>query len=98
LWGVLRHEGLVLAGLARLLAPSAEATVLLSVVERDGMPAVPGPDRLAATYAWRGLELVERAARYLRRGRCVTFVVGQASARGDGATGDAPAGFWRPRG
>jgi 16S rRNA (adenine(1408)-N(1))-methyltransferase len=49
----------VLAGVARLLAPTATGTVLLSVVPRDGMPAIPAPAELAAAYARRGLRLVE---------------------------------------
>jgi 16S rRNA (adenine(1408)-N(1))-methyltransferase len=49
----------VLAGIARLLAPGANATVLVSVVPRDGMPAIPPADELAAPYARHGLTLVE---------------------------------------
>jgi hypothetical protein len=49
----------VLAGIARLLAPGAQASALVSVVPRDGVPAVPAPDALAAVYARHGLTLVE---------------------------------------
>jgi hypothetical protein len=49
----------VLGGVARLLAPGAEGVVLLSVVPRDGVPAVPPPHELAAAYARHGLDLVE---------------------------------------
>jgi len=47
----------VLAGVARLLAPGATATVLLSVVPRDGAPGVPSPEALATAYARHGLNL-----------------------------------------
>jgi hypothetical protein len=49
----------VLAGVASLLAPGAEGSILLSVVPRDGMPEVPPPEALAAAYARQGLSLVE---------------------------------------
>jgi 16S rRNA (adenine(1408)-N(1))-methyltransferase len=49
----------VLAGIARLLAPGAAATALVSVVPRDGVPAIPRPDQLAAAYARHGLTLVD---------------------------------------
>jgi 16S rRNA (adenine(1408)-N(1))-methyltransferase len=49
----------VLAGVARLLAHGAEGTVLVSVVPRDGVAAIPPPDRLAAAYARHGLHLLE---------------------------------------
>ena len=49
----------MLAGVARLLAPGAEATALVSVVARDGVPAIPPPGRLSAAYAHHGLTLVE---------------------------------------
>ncbi len=53
----------MLAGLAQLLAPGATATALVSVVPRDGVPAIPQPAALAAAYARHGLRLVEvRAA------------------------------------
>ena len=45
--------------MAKLLAPGAQATVLLSVVARDGVPALPAPDELSAAYARCGLRLVE---------------------------------------
>ena len=49
----------MLAGVAPLLAPGAQATVLVSVVPRDGVPAIPGPAELAAAYARHGLALAE---------------------------------------
>ncbi len=49
----------MLAGAARVLAPGATGTVLLSVVPRDGLPAIPAPAELAAAYARHGLRLVE---------------------------------------
>jgi 16S rRNA (adenine(1408)-N(1))-methyltransferase len=53
--GVLGHDEVALAGLAALLAPGARATVLFSVIPRDG---VPGPrDDVAAVYARHGLRL-----------------------------------------
>jgi 16S rRNA (adenine(1408)-N(1))-methyltransferase len=57
--GVLGHDHAVLAGLARLLAPGAQATVLASVVPRDGVPALPPVAELAGAYARHGLELAE---------------------------------------
>lgn len=57
--GVLGHDEAVLAGVASLLAPGAEGSILLSVVPRDGVPAVPPREALAAAYARRGLSLVE---------------------------------------
>jgi 16S rRNA (adenine(1408)-N(1))-methyltransferase len=49
----------VLAGLAQLRAPGAELTALVSVVPRDGVPALPPAEQLAAAYARHGLALVE---------------------------------------
>jgi 16S rRNA (adenine(1408)-N(1))-methyltransferase len=49
----------VLAGAARLLAPGATGTVLLSVVPRDGVPPMPAPVELAVAYARHGLGLLE---------------------------------------
>jgi 16S rRNA (adenine(1408)-N(1))-methyltransferase len=49
----------VLAGIARLLAPGATGSVLCSVVPRDGVPAIPPAEALAAGYARHGLRLVE---------------------------------------
>jgi 16S rRNA (adenine(1408)-N(1))-methyltransferase len=49
----------VLAGIARLLAPGARASALVSVIPRDGMPALPAPERLTATYARHRLTLLE---------------------------------------
>lgn len=57
--GLLGEDDAVLAGVARLMAPGAEGVVLLSVVPRDGMPAVPPRASLAAAYARHGLELAE---------------------------------------
>jgi 16S rRNA (adenine(1408)-N(1))-methyltransferase len=57
--GILGHDDAVLAGLAQLLAPGAGATVLVSVVPRDGMPAVPPREELAAAYARHGLRLAD---------------------------------------
>jgi 16S rRNA (adenine(1408)-N(1))-methyltransferase len=56
---VLGHDDAVLAGVARVMAPGATATVLLSVVARDGVAAIPPPDELEAAYARQGLTLVE---------------------------------------
>jgi 16S rRNA (adenine(1408)-N(1))-methyltransferase len=60
--GLLGEDDAVLAGVARLMAPGAEGAALLSVVPRDGMPAVPPPASLAPAYARHGLELVEMRA------------------------------------
>jgi 16S rRNA (adenine(1408)-N(1))-methyltransferase len=49
----------VLAGMAQLLAPQAAATLLVSVVPRDGVPEIPAPQRLAAGFARHGLTLIE---------------------------------------
>jgi 16S rRNA (adenine(1408)-N(1))-methyltransferase len=57
--GILGHDDAVLAGAAQLLAPGAEATALVSVVPRDGLPAIPAPDELAVAYASHGLVLAE---------------------------------------
>lgn len=57
--GVLGRDDAVLGGVAELLAPGAEGTVLLSVVPRDGVPAMPPRHELAAAYACQGLDLVE---------------------------------------
>ncbi len=57
--GVLGQDDAVLAGVASLLAPGAEGSILVSVVPRDGMPAVPLPDELAGRYARHGLALAE---------------------------------------
>jgi hypothetical protein len=56
---VLGRDDAVLSGIARLLAPGATASMLVSVVPRDGAPAVPAPDELAAAYAGHGLALAE---------------------------------------
>ena len=60
--GVLGHDDAVLAGAARLLAPGAVATTLVSVLPRDGVPAPPQRDALAAAYAGHGLALSELRA------------------------------------
>jgi 16S rRNA (adenine(1408)-N(1))-methyltransferase len=57
--GVLGHDDAVLAGLAQLPAPGATATLLVSVLPRDGVPAIPPPVELAAAYARHGLSLLE---------------------------------------
>jgi 16S rRNA (adenine(1408)-N(1))-methyltransferase len=57
--GVLGADDAVLAGIARLLAPGATATALVSVVPRDGVPDLPPRGELAAAYAGHGLELLE---------------------------------------
>ena len=49
----------MLEGVARLLAPGGEATVLASVVARDGVPGIPGAETLGRVYARHGLELVD---------------------------------------
>ena len=60
--GVLGHDDVVLAGVARLLAPGAGASALVSVVPRDGVPAIPAPAALADAYARHGLRLDESRA------------------------------------
>jgi 16S rRNA (adenine(1408)-N(1))-methyltransferase len=57
--GVLGVDDAVLAGVARLLAPGATGSALVSVVPRDGVPPIPAPAALAAAYARHGIELVE---------------------------------------
>ena len=57
--GVLGHDELVLAGAARLLAPGACASALVSVLPRDGVPAIPEAAVLAPAYARHGLRLAE---------------------------------------
>jgi hypothetical protein len=49
----------VLAGVAKLLAPGAEAMVLVSVVPRDGLAAIPAAGDLRGAYAHHRVELVE---------------------------------------
>jgi 16S rRNA (adenine(1408)-N(1))-methyltransferase len=49
----------VLAGMARLAARGASIAALVSVVPRNGVPAVPPADELAAAYAGHGLRLIE---------------------------------------
>jgi 16S rRNA (adenine(1408)-N(1))-methyltransferase len=55
--GVLGHDPAALGGVAALLAPGATATVLFSVIARDGVPA-PHPE-LPAVYERAGLALLE---------------------------------------
>jgi 16S rRNA (adenine(1408)-N(1))-methyltransferase len=57
--GLLGADDSVLAGVARLMAPGAAGTVLLSVVRRDGVPPVPAVGPLGVAYERHGLELVE---------------------------------------
>jgi 16S rRNA (adenine(1408)-N(1))-methyltransferase len=57
--GILGYDAAVLAGAAQLLAPGAEATALVSVVARDGVPAVPSPAELGSAYARHGLCLTD---------------------------------------
>jgi 16S rRNA (adenine(1408)-N(1))-methyltransferase len=57
--GVLGEDDAVLAGVARLMAPGAEARVLMSVMPRDRMPPVPPHCVLAPAYERHGLDLVE---------------------------------------
>ncbi len=57
--GLLGHDDAVLAGVAALLAPGAGGQLLVSVVPRDGVPAIPAPARLSAIYARHGLGLLE---------------------------------------
>jgi 16S rRNA (adenine(1408)-N(1))-methyltransferase len=57
--GVLGHDDEVLAGVARLLAPGACASALVSVLPRDGVPAIAEAGQLAGTYARHGLCLAE---------------------------------------
>lgn len=57
--GLLGEDDAVLAGVARLMAPGAEARVLLSVTPRDGMPTVPPRASLQAAYQRQGLDLVD---------------------------------------
>ena len=56
---MLGRDEAVLAGIATLLAPGGEGAILVSVVPRDGVTAVPGTGELAAAYARHGLELRE---------------------------------------
>jgi hypothetical protein len=52
----------VLAGVARLMAPGATATVLVSVVPRDGLPAIPERRELEEAYARQALTVETRPA------------------------------------
>lgn len=49
----------MLKGIAELLAPGAEATVLLSVLPHDNAPALPPAAALAASYRRHGVSLVD---------------------------------------
>jgi 16S rRNA (adenine(1408)-N(1))-methyltransferase len=53
--GVLGHDDAALAGLASLLAAGATAQILVSVIERDGVPGL--REDVAAVYARHGLRL-----------------------------------------
>jgi len=55
----LGYDHVVLAGIAQLLAPGAEATVLVSVLPHDDAPPVPSADALAAAYSRHGLTLID---------------------------------------
>jgi 16S rRNA (adenine(1408)-N(1))-methyltransferase len=55
--GVLGRDEVVLAGVARLLAHGASASALVSVLPRDGVPAIPEVGVLAGAYARHGLHL-----------------------------------------
>jgi 16S rRNA (adenine(1408)-N(1))-methyltransferase len=57
--GLLGRDDAVLAGVARLMAPGAMGTVMLSVVPRDGVPPLPPAHELAAAYARHELDLVD---------------------------------------
>ena len=57
--GLLGEDDAVLAGVARLMAPGADGSVLLSVVARDGLPPIPAAAALGSAYERHGLELVE---------------------------------------
>jgi 16S rRNA (adenine(1408)-N(1))-methyltransferase len=52
----------VLAGIARLLAPGATAAALVSVVPRDGVPAIPARHELRAVCGRHSLLLTELRA------------------------------------
>ena len=56
---MLGHDEAVLAGIAALAAPGASITALVSVVPRDGVPAIPPAGELAAAYATHGLRLID---------------------------------------
>ncbi len=57
--GLAGQDEAVLAGVARLMAPGAEARILMSVLPRDGMPPAPPRDALRLAYAVHGLDLFE---------------------------------------
>jgi len=52
----------VLAGVARLMGRGATATALVSVLPRDGLPAMPEARELGEAYARQGLTLETRPA------------------------------------
>jgi hypothetical protein len=60
--GVLGQDDEVLAGVRRLMAPGATATILVSVVPRDGLPVMPERRELEEAYARQGLTLETRPA------------------------------------
>ncbi len=57
--GLLGHDDDVLAGVAKLLAPGANATVLTSVMPRDRMPPIPPTAELREIYRRHGLVVIE---------------------------------------
>lgn len=57
--GVLGRDEAVLVGIARLAAPGATISALVSVIERDGVPATPAAADLARAYERHGLRLAE---------------------------------------
>jgi 16S rRNA (adenine(1408)-N(1))-methyltransferase len=57
--GLLGHDEVVLAGVARLLSAGADASALVSVLPRDGVPPIPEAEVLAGAYARHGLQLAE---------------------------------------
>jgi hypothetical protein len=59
---VLVRDEAVVAGISQLLAPGAAGVVLVSVLPRDGVPAMPRRAELAAAYARHGLDLSEARA------------------------------------
>jgi hypothetical protein len=52
----------VLAGVARLMAPGATVTALVSVVPRDGLPGLPERHELEDAYARQALMVETRPA------------------------------------
>lgn len=56
---MLGHDDEVLRGIARLLAPGGTARALVSVVPRDGVPAIRPRLELSAAYSRCGLALTD---------------------------------------